>query len=260
MSSTEFLDTRFVGQLRSGVWRALALLCVGAVASAQGGPPLRTDDPWTPGDGHWEINLAATVEELDGRRAIEAPLLDINYGLGERLQLKYEIPWVFVDEPDGEEMNGLGKSMAGVKWRFLDSGLAMSIYPQIEFENHGSSSVDRGIVESGTSILVPVEVAWNLGELGMNFELGREFIDGASDEWLAGLALSRSVSEHVELLAEVHAEASEDWDDSRGVIQAGTRVELAPQCSLLASVGSGAWGTDDDRVDVAAYFGLQLRY
>ena len=29
---------------------------------AQGGPPLITDDPGTPGDGHWEINIAEQSE------------------------------------------------------------------------------------------------------------------------------------------------------------------------------------------------------
>ena len=31
-------------------------------ALAQGGPPFLTDDPGTPGDGRWEINLAFTSE------------------------------------------------------------------------------------------------------------------------------------------------------------------------------------------------------
>jgi hypothetical protein len=33
-----------------------------AAAWAQGGPPLMTDDPDTPGPGYWEINVATLLE------------------------------------------------------------------------------------------------------------------------------------------------------------------------------------------------------
>lgn len=47
---------------------AFALAClVGSAcpkaAVAQGGAPLLTEDPYTPGYNIWEINLAATVEQ-----------------------------------------------------------------------------------------------------------------------------------------------------------------------------------------------------
>src|ERR1700720_2810065 len=67
-------------------------------ALAQGGPPLVTDDPETPGDGHWEINLATVAEHTVGRWAVAAPDADINYGWGEHVQLKLDVPWLFVHE------------------------------------------------------------------------------------------------------------------------------------------------------------------
>lgn len=51
--------------------------------SVYASPPLLTDDPDTPGDGRWEINLPFTVEKLRSEMLLETPLLDINYGLGE---------------------------------------------------------------------------------------------------------------------------------------------------------------------------------
>src|SRR5690348_6718642 len=35
---------------------------------AQAGPPLLTDDPETPGNRHWEINLAWTVSQRENAR------------------------------------------------------------------------------------------------------------------------------------------------------------------------------------------------
>ena len=55
-------------------WILIVGLVLGAWENvlAQGGPPLVTDDPETPGDGHWEVNLAATGDHTSGRWQIAA--------------------------------------------------------------------------------------------------------------------------------------------------------------------------------------------
>src|SRR5437870_3332200 len=111
--------------------RALALCTAAVPVLAQGGPPLITDDPDTPGPGYWEINLSAFLEKLRHERTIEAPRLDINYGVGRRIQLKFEMPWLVVSEAEEPSKTGLGKSTFGVKWRFFGEegqNLAWSIY------------------------------------------------------------------------------------------------------------------------------------
>jgi hypothetical protein len=45
-----------------GVIGTGALCLLTGSAQAQGGPPLETDGPGTPGSRHWEMNLAITVE------------------------------------------------------------------------------------------------------------------------------------------------------------------------------------------------------
>ena len=237
-----------------------ALLLAGA-AQAQGGPPLRTDDPGTPGDGRWELNFAFTFERSAGRRELEAPLLDLNYGLGERLQLKYEVPWVHLDEPGSGTSDGLGNSTAGVKWRFADargSAPALSCYPQLEFQNPGSSSSERGLAEPGSALFLPLEVAWEFGAYGLGVEVGREFREVGADGWAAGVAIGRSLGESCELLAEVHGEASAQFDSSAGVLDFGARIGLGSGCRLLGAVGFGLWSQDSERTDLAAYLGLQL--
>src|SRR5215831_18405962 len=41
-------------------------------ALAQGGPPMVTDDPGTPGDGHWEINIGSIATHSPGRWTVAA--------------------------------------------------------------------------------------------------------------------------------------------------------------------------------------------
>ena len=108
-------------------------------ARAQGGPPMLTDDPGAPGDGQWEINTALLEERTSSARDRSFPNVDINYGLGEHIQLKYETGYLFSDGPGS---NGLrhdwDDSLLGLKWRFADqdnAGVDLSVYPQLELQN-----------------------------------------------------------------------------------------------------------------------------
>src|SRR5439155_13559799 len=87
-------------------------------ARAQGGPPLITDDPDTPGPGHWEINIAALMAKTRAQRRVEVPRVDLNYGVGRRIQLKFEVPWVALQDEEQRTETGAGNATVGVKWRF----------------------------------------------------------------------------------------------------------------------------------------------
>src|SRR5438128_9096998 len=156
-------------------------VCVAALpgqAVAQGGPPLLTDDPETPGNGHWEINVAWTLSQKQNARLFAIPLIDINYGLGQHIQLKAEVPWLVLKERRGGTQSGFGSANLGVKWRFLDKdrhGFAMSTYPQLEIRT-SASSVRRGLVEQGSELLLPVEISRELGPGTINGELGYQVI------------------------------------------------------------------------------------
>jgi len=67
-------------------------------AAADAGPPFITNDPGTPGNGHWEINIAAMQTTVPDESVWQLPQLDVNYGLGERIQLTFEVPYVVVNQ------------------------------------------------------------------------------------------------------------------------------------------------------------------
>jgi hypothetical protein len=113
----------------------LVLLVLAAFAAplahAQGGPPFRTDDPDTPGNKHWEVNIGFIGERNPGGGDYQVPDFDINYGLGDRLQLKYEVPIAIHEtraqpasgtDPatTGTVIGGLGESLLGIKWRYYE--------------------------------------------------------------------------------------------------------------------------------------------
>src|SRR3954463_9470128 len=59
-------------------------------------PPLNVDDPATPGCNKWEVNFVVDGDLARSGNEYELPLLDINYGIGDNLQLKYEVPYSMV--------------------------------------------------------------------------------------------------------------------------------------------------------------------
>ncbi|MBW7996941.1 MAG: hypothetical protein FVQ81_10325 [Candidatus Glassbacteria bacterium] len=249
--------------MKIAVFTGVVILCLALGAAgvyAQGGPPMLTDDPGTPGDGRLEINLAVTVEKNRGEHLLESPLLDINYGLGDRLQLKFEVPWLLLKNEGGKTKNGLGNSTLGVKWRFIDRedhGVDISTYPQFEF-NNPTSSARRGLVEDGSEFLLPLEVAGELGPLSVNGELGYAFLSSGEDELLFGLALGHEFSERLELMGEIYGTSTTGFDESEWVFNLGARFETHQGFTLLASGGRSLGGGASGGSDLLLYLGAQF--
>jgi hypothetical protein len=255
---------RTIGEsMASSVGRYL-LLC-GILSSvsqglfAQGGPPMLTDDPDTPGSGRWEINAAYTEERTSDTRQRSFPHVDVNYGLGEDIQLKYETGWVFLSVPNDGTRSGLDDSLIGVKWRFLDqskAGINMSVYPQLQFEN-STGSVARGIAPPGPNFLLPFEVSRDFGRFSLVGELGYQFQRSEENQWVYGILTGVPVSEDLELLAELRSFGQEFVSHRDVVLNLGLRKGLGSRCKLLASVGTGLTNVTNS-TSFIAYLGIQL--
>ena len=232
-----------------------------AICAAQGGPPLRTDDPGTPGNGNLEINIATTADRRPGERLYEAPLLDFNYGLGQRIQLKFEIPWVFLATDAAPTKNGLGNSLVGFKWRFYENDkhkLEASVYPQLEF-NNPNSSADRGLVERGVRFLLPMEATKTVGPVNLNAEAGYLISQFGSNEWIAGLAAGREVKPRLELLAEIYGTGKTDGTEHDVSFGLGGRYKLRERCLLLFMAGRSFNEGGVGGPHLVGYLGMQFQ-
>jgi hypothetical protein len=239
--------------------RLLALLqCCCAAAFAQGGPPLVSDEPGTPGDCHWEINLATIASHTTGLTQWALPDIDLNYGWGDRIQLKIDTPWLVDDQSGRQAASGLGASILGVKWRFLDggdSGLSMSTYPQWT-TNFVASSSRRGLTEPGKQLFLPVEVAMKVGEFELDTEAGRAFLTRGDDSWEGGLIVAHDCGPDVECLAEIHETL--EPHDSQTLINFGARWKFATSYAVLFALGRDIGPATDTRQSVLCYLGLQI--
>ena len=133
-----------------------------------------TDDPGTPGNGHWENNLAIAFEHRPNETSFDAPAIDINYGVGDRIQLTLQGGPVVLTRSDRGAIGGLGGTEAAVKWRFLDeekSGADISMFPRVLF-NVLQSSVRHGLAEDCTRFQIPFQAAKKFGRIDLDAEFG----------------------------------------------------------------------------------------
>ncbi len=218
-----------------------------------------TDDPGTPGSGHWEINVGYTKERRTFETQEEAPIIDLNYGYGERLQLKYEQPYLLT-RSDGSLTSGAGPGDVGVKWRFVDEKgrrPAVSTYPQLRF-NPSSRLVERGAAQEGREFFLPVEVSHSYGKAVLDFEIGMLFEESRADEWAFGIVGGFEAKEGLEWLAEVHGTGELPHGTADWVFNIGIKKVFSKKAALILSLGSGLQAPGGDRARSLLYVGFQL--
>jgi hypothetical protein len=222
-----------------------------------------TDDPGTPGDRHWEINLAWTDQRTPGSTLVGLPLLDANYGVGDRIQLNYQGSWNMLSDAGDPQKSGMSDSQIAVKWRFYDgggTGLQVSTYPRYTFLNPDSDSDRRGTADPNATFLLPFEIRRDFGVLALNVEIGHVFSGSAQDRgWIGGVCVGREVSKGWEIDAEIHMSSSGHLERSEALINVGTRYDLSGHSTLLLAVGRDARNSLSPKASLLTFAGVQIR-
>jgi hypothetical protein len=229
-------------------------------ARAQGGPPYYTNDPGTPGNHNWEINLGYMPFLYNGTSTTHMPDVDINYGVGDRIQLTYENAWLRVKNGPDAAKYGAGQDQLGVKWRFYDdkkTGLGISVFPQFSI-NNPDHSVQRGITPRGASLILPVEFTKHLGPIDVNWEVGYNEVHLGPHGWLTGFVVGHDVSKKLELDAEFYGLGTFNNSSNQQTIDAGARYKLRPPFILLLMAGRSVAPAYKGQPFFVGYFGMQF--
>jgi len=228
---------------------------------ADAGPPMVTDDPGTPGDGRWEINVATLMNRTADSKTYQLPLIDANYGVGDRLQLKVETPWLVEKNPTGT-VSGQGNALIGVKWRFYDAGedaLKISTYPQVEVRSLNPSSVDKGLADPGTNVLLPVELQKRFGRFDVTADFGRwDRVAELPSSWMGGVVMGYTIREDDQVMVEIHSERASHTGQTQTLVNVGTHLEASPMMTVLISAGRDLKNTFTQPSTFFCYVGLQL--
>src|SRR6476619_817493 len=220
-----------------------------------------TDDPGTPGNGHWENNIAVTFEHRPSETSFDSPGIDLNYGVGEHIQLTLQGGPVVLKRSGQGAIGGFGGTEAAVKWRFLDqekSGYDVSMFPRVIF-NVAQSSVRRGLAEDGTRFQIPFQAAKAFGRLQVDAEFGPRASTVGRSEWLYGVVCGFDVTKQTMLMAELHDESRMNFTRDVLVLNFGLRHEFTENYTLLVSMGHELRSPDQPTA-LIGYFGMQFVY
>lgn len=223
-------------------------------------PPLAVDDPGTPGCNHWEINIVVDGDVTRSERSLELPLLDVNYGIGDNIQLKYEVPYVSSRPTDADGVSAIGQSKAGVKYKFFEnegSKLELAVYPQMSFVGSSSDAVSKGLETSGTVTTLPLLMSMKLGETSLGevdltanagYNLSGKV--GVANYLSASAGVGTALSRRVALMAGISTEqaVSAVEDEKRKQVtraDLGVIAGLSRTFLLLGSIGHSIQASDD---------------
>jgi hypothetical protein len=240
---------------------AVSLACAARIVFGQGGPPMITDDPGTPGNGKWENNLAIAFEHRPGETAYDVPAIDLNYGLGDHIQLTLQTAPVLLKRSGQGLIGGLGGTEAALKWRFLDeatSGFDMSTFPRVIF-NIVQSSVRRGLAEDGTRFQIPFQIAKTFGRLRVDAEFGPRASTVGRSDWLYGIICGFDLAKPTMLMAELHDESRMNFSRDVLTLNFGLRHEFTENYILILSMGHELRSPDQPTA-LIGYFGMQFVY
>lgn len=249
-------------------FRSLTSLCLLWITIidlwGQGGPPLITDDPGTPGPGKWENNIAIAWEHRGDETSFDLPAIDLNYGVGERIQLTLQTAPVTLKRSGHGPIGGLGGTEAALKWRFIDQeqdglGFSTSVFPRIIF-NIVQSSARRGLSEDGTRFQLPFQIAKKIGIVDLDVECGALASTVGRSEWLYGIVGGIEVTKQTELVAELHGTSRMSFERDALTVNFGIRQTLTEHFIFIGSLGHEVRAPADESLAFVGYMGVQLLY
>ena len=221
-------------------------------------PPLVIDDPSTPGCNRWEINVVMSEDYSKSEKDFQLPLLDINYGLGNDIQFKYEVP-NSIYQSDEETRRGVGESNFGIKYKFFEDeekDAQVAVYPQYQFVTPSSQGVEKGVAQSGSIIALPIlystRVGTNrLGEIMMTANLGYNISTKAdtADFVSSAIAVGMPVHPKISIMAELAADKSFIFNrfgirDEIYRVDVGAFSAFIKHVLLFGSVGQSLYSSD----------------
>lgn len=221
-----------------------------------GSPPMVSDDTGTPGNGNWEINVVLAGDISKDSKAFELPLIDINYGIGDRLQLKYEVPYVVTcnarldknGDRTTEQASGFSSSNVGVKYRFYDndrSGLSLAVYPQVEFRTPGSKlegepdeGSEGGVAEEGATCALPILLTkeFQHASITANLDAERTTEDNHVDID-ASFGVGTRLTDQLAVMGEIAGQDLNRADERRILLNVGFRLKIGSKQAFVGSVG-----------------------
>lgn len=218
-----------------------------------------TDDPYPVEKNHLELNLGFTGEFLNSSQIYETPLVDCNYGINDRMHLKFEAP-IVMNHQNGRLEAGIGKSSVGVKWLIYEnkkSEFGFGIFPAVDF-SISNSSVELGLSERGVQFILPVSFMKTIGKFDLVLQVGRVFSSVDNGEWHYGFLAGFRVSNKIETAVELAASLEPDMTGHQSFLNIGLRDGLNRTITLLFSGGKQLISLEGEEKAIIVFLGTRF--
>lgn len=241
----------------------LAALLSACSLSAQAVPPLVSGDAPTADKGHLEVWSGIHYEDDAGGVARELPTTELVYGLSDRQELTFEIPYLSLSPADGPRASGFGDGTLGTKYLFLRESArlpATAVSFEAKLDNAsapqglGSGSVDY-------DARLRAQKAW--GRFTGIANLGRTFAggDGRRDSWFGSLVQEYQLTPELVLLSEAYLQQADTPDaPNRFAADAGFQMAAAPHLQLHAAAGRSLREGNVGGPHLRLFAGLKLEF
>jgi len=209
-------------------------------ATAQAGPPFRTDDPEPVELKNWEVYLASQYADNRDGLAYTAPHMEINYGIFPNFQFHVILPAEYV-KPAGQPSHyGYGDTELGLKWKFYENEaehFLIGMFPLLEVPTGDKT---KGLGNGQPQFFMPVWLQKSWGAW-TTYGGGGYWVNpgtGNRDYGFVGWEIQREITKQLTLGAEIfHQTASAVDGDSSTGFNIGTIINITDNHHILFSSG-----------------------
>lgn len=241
------------------------IVCALAGSPLEAVPPLVSGDVPTADEGRFEWYVGTLFENSAGTLSRKLPVMELVYGLTERQEVTFEIPWLSEAGVHGWEDALVGTKRVLVPETDTRPGIAGSFAVKLP-----SASTARGLGtgEFDYELLLRVQKTWGrftvLGNLGYTF-IGEPTINGTTEPrdnvWFASLAQFYEITQSTKLLSEVYFETGDEpGAANRLAANIGIEHELADNFKVHAAIGSSLREHQHGGPDIRAYIGFKWEF
>lgn len=227
-------------------------------AQAQGGPPMFTEGTGLLNGGQWEVNVATSTEPGDSARLYVSPLVDVNYGLSDRVAVSLTWPYLVRNAAPEPTDAALGRPEIGVKVLAIDRRVRVSTYPILCLRPYPGSSTSW--VSDQTALILPVQASTEVGPVTVSSELAYQVTANEANTWAYGATIGRPLTPGLTAIAEVRSTATGSLSPEATLVNAGAVVSVHDQLALLLSGGRYLDDTPPDLSPWLAFVGVQITW
>ena len=191
--------------------------------------------------------------------------------------MKYEVPYVVTwnarfdenGERTTEQASGVSSSKVGVKYRFYgsdQSGLALAVYPQVEFRTPGSKlegepdeGGEGGVAEEGVTYALPILLTKEFQRASITVNLGAErTTEDNHVDIAASFGVGTRLTDELAVMGEMAGQDLNRADEKRILLKVGFRLKISAKQAIVGSVGHDILNGADGQKHLYATLAYQL--